>query len=443
MMKQLIGNGVLITRNREKALIKDGCVVVDGNVIIDYGTTATMKEKYTEYAFDDVHGKLIMPGLINTHGHIYSALARGMILNDSKVSKNFTEILENLWWRVDRALDLDEIKYSAYTTYIDGIKNGVTTVFDHHASAGRVRGSLMTIADVAKELGVRTSLCYEVSDRDGQVIADEGIKENSEFIKYANQQNSDMIKGMFGLHASFTISQNTLEKCVENAGDTGFHVHVAEGIDDQKDSVEKYGKRVVERLYDSRILKNNTIAVHCIHIDDNEMSLLKESDSIVVHNPESNMGNSVGCSRALEMMDKGILMGLGTDGFTTDMFESLKVANILHKHQLGDPSVAWMEAPQMLFDNNKEICSRFFDGNVGVIEKDALADIIVVDYQSPTPITENNINSHMLFGLMGRNVVTTIINGQYAMKNRVIQTVDEEKIYTDSQQCAKAFWKRV
>lgn len=442
-MKKLIGNGTLITRNAENPLINNGCVAIDGSTIVDYGTTDEMKNKYPEYSFDDVQGKLIMPGLINTHGHIYSGLARGMILNDSKVSKNFTEILENLWWRVDRALDFKEIKYSAYTTYLDGIKNGVTTVIDHHASAGKVSGSLKTIADVAKEIGVRTSLCYEVSDRDGQVIADEGIRENAEFIKYANEQNNDMIKAMFGMHASFTVSQDTLEKCVDSAGDAGFHIHVAEGADDQKDSIAKYGKRVVERLYDSKVLKKNTIAVHCIHVDDKEIELLKETDSIIVHNPESNMGNAVGCSKALEMMDKGILMGLGTDGYTTDMFESLKVANIIHKHRLGDPSVAWGEAPQMLFENNVKICDRFFDSKVGVIQKNALADVIVVDYVSPTPLNENNINSHMLFGLMGRNVVSTIVNGKYIMKNRVIQTVDEEKIYADSQQCASDFWKRV
>lgn len=440
---KLIGNGVLITRNNEMPLIFDGCVAIDGEIIADAGKTQELKEKYPDAEFDDVQGRLIMPGLINTHGHIYSALARGMILKDGKVSKNFTQILENLWWRIDRALGLPEITCSAYVTYMDGIKNGVTTVFDHHASAGRVRGSLMAIADIAKTLGVRTSLCYEVSDRDGQQIADDGIKENAEFIAYAGAQKSDMIKGMFGMHASFTISQKTMEKCVDAAGDNGFHIHVAEGIDDLRDSQTKYGKRVVERLYDSNVLKSNTIAVHCIHIDRHEMDLLRETGSIVVHNPESNMGNAVGCADVLTMMEGGILMGLGTDGYTTDMFESLKVANILHKHQQGDPSVAWTEAPKMLFDNNTAICSRFFDRKIGVIEKDVLADVIVVDYVPPTPITPDNINSHILFGLCGKNVVSTIINGRYVMKDRQILTADEERISAESQKCAKAFWERV
>ncbi|MCK5129976.1 MAG: putative aminohydrolase SsnA [Clostridiales bacterium] len=442
-MTKLIGNGILITRNIENPIINDGCVAISANKIIDYGITSEMKRKYANCEFYDVKGKIIMPGLINTHNHIYSAMARGMVLNDAKVSKNFTQVLENLWWRLDRGLGLIEIKYSAYTTYIDCIKNGVTTVFDHHASAGQVTGSLFTIAEVAKELGVRTSLCYEVSDRDGIENTDLGIKENVDFIEYAKEQNNDMIKAMFGLHASFTLSDETLEKCVNAANNTGFHVHVAEGTKDLEDSQEKYNKRVVERLFDMKILGVNTIAVHCIHVDNHELDIIKSTDSIVVHNPESNMGNAVGCSDVLSMMQKDILVGLGTDGYTTDMFESLKVANIIHKHEHRDPSVAWKEAPQMLLDNNATICSRFFEEPLGIIEKDALADIIVVDYTPPTPMNENNINSHILFGFSGRNVVSTIINGQYVMKDRVVLTADENEIYHKSQSVAKDFWERV
>ena len=439
----LIGNGKLITQNETCPLIEDGCVVVDANVIADFGTTQEMKQKYPQGTFYDAAGRVIMPGLINTHGHIYSAFARGMILKDSKVSKNFSQILENLWWRVDRALQLPEIEYSAYATYIEGIKNGVTTVYDHHASAGHVPDSLFTIADVAKKIGVRTSLCYEVSDRDGKEIAELGIKENADFIKYANEQDNDMIKGLFGLHASFTLSDKTLEKCVVAANGAGFHVHAAEGIDDLYDSLEKYGKRVVERLFDANILGSQTLAVHCIHINGREMDILKHTDTMVVHNPESNMGNAVGCSAVLQMMDKGILMGLGTDGYTTDMLESFKVANILHKHNMGDPSVAWGETAQMLLKNNAAICARHFEKPLGIIEKGALADIIVVDYDAPTPVTADNIASHILFGMMGRSVVSTMINGEFVMKNREIVTVDERKVMKKTREIAIDFWKRV
>ena len=438
----LIGNGVLITQNASQPVIHDGCVAVEGTAIADYGTTGEMKAKYPQDEFYDARGGVIMPGLINTHGHIYSAFARGMSLKNSMVSKNFTQILENLWWRVDKALDLPEIEYSAYTTYIDGIKNGVTTVFDHHASAGCVKDSLFTIAEVAETLGVRTSLCYEVSDRDGEKVADEGIKENADFITYAKKQSSDMVKGLFGLHASFTLSDATLEKCVTAAGGAGFHVHTAEGIDDLYDSLKKYGKRVVERLNDAAILGPQSIAVHCIHINGREMDILKHTDTIVVHNPESNMGNAVGCAAVMKMMGKGILMGLGTDGYTTDMLESFKVANIIHKHNLCDPSVGWGESAQMLLTNNAKICARHFDKPLGVIEKGALADIIVVDYDAPTPITAGNTSSHILFGMMGRSVRSTMINGRFVMKDRELKTADEREVYSKSRELAAKFWER-
>jgi len=439
----LIGNGTVITQDDSRPLIGSGCVVVEDGLITDLGTTRDMKEKYPRGAFYDAAGRVIMPGLINAHGHIYSAFARGMTLKDSKVSKNFTQILENLWWRVDRALDLPEIEYSAYVTYIEGIKNGVTTVYDHHASAGHVPGSLKTIADAARRLGVRTSLCYEVSDRDGIEIADQGIRENADFIAYAKAQNSDMIKGLFGLHASFTLSDKTLEKCTTAANGAGFHVHVAEGIDDLYDSLKKYGRRVAERLHDAQILGPQTLAIHCIHINAREMDILKQTDTMVVHNPESNMGNAVGCAAVLQMMEKGILMGLGTDGYTTDMLESYKVANILHKHNMGDPSVAWGETARMLLRNNAQICARHFEKPLGILKQGAYADIIVVDYDPPTPLTEENINSHILFGMTGRSVVSTMINGVFVMKDRVLQTVDEAEVTAKARETAAEFWKRV
>jgi len=442
-MTKCIGNGVLITQDETMPVIGNGCVLVEGNRIADLGATDRMRAEYPDTDFLDAKGGLIMPGLINTHGHIYSALARGMVLKDAKPSKSFADILENLWWRLDRALDLPEIRMSAYTTYIDCIKNGVTTFFDHHASAGHVQGSLKEIADAAGCLGIRTSLCYEVSDRDGEGITGQGIRENAEFIDYARSLDDEMIKGMFGLHASFTLSDATLKRCVDAAQGAGFHVHVAEGPEDLADCREKYGKRVVERLLDLGILGEKSIAVHCIHVDEHEMDLLRESSTMVVHNPESNMGNAVGYSAAIKMMQKGILVGLGTDGYTTDMLESLKVANILHKHELKDPGAAWAQAPRMLFANNAAICGRFFGPDLGALKKGAAADIIVADYEAPTPVTAENYASHILFGLMGRNVSSTMIDGRYVMRNREILTVDEQDIFAESRDVAASFWSRV
>jgi putative selenium metabolism protein SsnA len=327
---------------------------------------------------------------------------------------------------------------------IDQVKNGVTTAFDHHASPYAVTGSLFKIAEAAERVGIRSNLCYETSDRDGEKIIDEGIAENTDFIKYCNSKNDDMLKGMFGLHASMTISEKTLDKCLSaiQGLNAGFHVHSAEGIEDVEDSKAKYGKGVIERWNDAGVLSDKTIAVHCIHISEAEMDMLKAKNTIVVHNPESNMGNAVGASPVLETYKKGILLGLGTDGYTSDMMESYKVANIIHKHVKGDSTVAWGEIPDMLFNNNRKITERFIDGEVGIIKDGAYADIIVVDYNPCTPMNESNINSHLMFGINGRHVVTTIINGKVVMENRELVNIDEEKVMARSRELATAVWKR-
>ena len=188
----------------------------------------------------DAKGRLIMPGFINTHMHYYSTFARGMA-NDSPPATKFSDILKGLWWRLDKTLTLEDVYYSAIGPMIDGVKNGVTTVFDHHASPYAITGSLFKIAEAAESIGIRSNLCYETSDRDGEKIALEGIAENVDFIKYCNKKNDDMLKGMFGLHASMTISDKTLEKCMDSISglDAGFHVHTAEGIEDVEDCKSK------------------------------------------------------------------------------------------------------------------------------------------------------------------------------------------------------------
>lgn len=439
----LVGNGTVITRDEAMPIIEEGCVAIEGNKIKEVGSTQVLKEKYGTARFIDAKGKLIMPGFINTHMHYYSTFARGMA-NDSPPAMKFSDILKGLWWRLDKVLTLEDVYYSAVVPMIEQVKNGVTTVFDHHASPYAIKGSLFKIAEAAEHIGIRSNLCYETSDRDGEKIADEGIAENVEFIKYCNSKKDDMLKGMFGLHASMTISEKTLDKCLDAAAglDAGFHVHCAEGIEDVEDSKAKYGKGVIERWYDAGVLSDKTIAVHCIHISEKEMDMLKEKDTMVVHNPESNMGNAVGASPVLEMFGKGILLGLGTDGYTADMMESYKVGNIIHKHVKGDSKVAWAEIPEMLFINNRKIAKRFIGGQVGILKEGALADVIVVDYNPPTPINEGNVNSHLLFGINGRNVETTIANGKVLMEGRKLVNVDEERILARSRELARAVWKR-
>ncbi|MCL1834537.1 MAG: putative aminohydrolase SsnA [Oscillospiraceae bacterium] len=439
----LAGNGLLITRGAENKLIKNGCAAIDGRFIKEVGDTALLKAKYPDAEFLDARGGLIMPGLINAHNHIYSAFARGLSINGYSPA-NFLEILDGLWWTLDRHLTVEDSYWSAMATYLDCIRNGCTTVFDHHASYGGVRGSLFAIADAAGELGVRSCLCYEVSDRDGEDKAKEAIAENAQFIKKAQADNSDMLKGMMGLHASFTLSDETLALCRESTPEgAGFHIHVAEGMDDVYDSLKKYGKRVINRLYDNDILGGRTITGHCIHVSGSEMDIIKQTDTMVVHNPESNMGNAVGIPPCMEMMKRGILLGLGTDGYTNDMFESEKVANIIHKHVLCDPGAAWSEVPAMLFANNALIGNRFFGAKLGVLEEGAAADLVIADYDPLTPMDASNCDSHIVFGLSGRSIVTTVINGVVKMKDREFVDIDAAEIMAKCREMSAALAQRI
>ena len=439
----VVGNGKLITRNNDLPYIENGAVAIEGTKISEIGTTKEIREKYKDAEYIDAKGKLIMPAFINTHEHIYSAMARGLSIKGYN-PKGFLDILDGQWWTIDRKLTLEQTKYSAMDTMISCIRNGVTTIFDHHASFGHIKDSLFTIADVAKELGIRSCLCYEVSDRDGMDKAREAVMENAEFIRYALKDDSDMLAGMMGMHAQFTISDETMELAAANKPDeVGYHIHVAEGIEDLHDCLKKYGKRIVDRLMDCNILGEKTLLGHCIYINPHEMELIKDTNTMVVHNPESNMGNACGCPPTMKLVHRGLLTGLGTDGYTHDMTESYKVANVLHKHHLCDANAAWGEVPKMLFENNAAIANRYFKAPLGVLKEGAAADVIVVDYIAPTHLDENNINGHILFGMTGRDVVTTIANGKVLMKDREVTVVDVEEAYAKCRESSAKLWKSI
>lgn len=442
-MMLVIGNGKLFTRNDEMPFVENGAVAIEGTKIAAVGETEAIKKQYGDAEFIDAKGGVIMPAFINTHEHIYSAMARGLSIKGYN-PKGFLDILDGQWWTIDRHLTLEQTKYSAVETLISCIRNGVTTVFDHHASFGQIGGSLFTIADVAKELGVRACLCYEISDRDGMDKARESVMENAEFIRYALKDDTDMIAGMMGMHAQFTISDATMELAAANKPDeVGYHIHVAEGIEDLHDCLKKYGKRIVDRLMDFNILGEKTLLGHCIYINPHEMDLIKDTNTMVVHNPESNMGNACGCPPTMELIHRGILTGLGTDGYTHDMLESYKVANVLHKHHLCDANAAWGEVPKMLFENNAAIANRYFKTPLGVLKEGAAGDVIVVDYNPPTQLDASNINGHILFGMTGRDVVTTVANGRVLMKDREIKVIDVEEAMAKCREESAKLWHSI
>ena len=438
----LLANGKVITRDPEGiGYLPDGGVVTDGGKIVEVGTTADLKAKYPQAEFVDARGGVIMPGLINAHTHIYSALARGLSI-DGYNPTSFYEVLDGQWWYIDRNLDLEATKASAQALVIDSIKQGVTTIFDHHASFCEVPGSLMRIAEVTREFGMRACLCYEVSDRDGEEKSLQSVQENKDFIDYCEQNPSDMLKAMFGGHALFTISDKTFEQMVKaNDGMTGFHIHVCEGMNDVWDSrLNRGGISPVERLLQHNLLGPDTMLGHCIHVTPAEMDIVKESGTWLVNNPESNMGNAVGCAPVLEFFRRGIPVCMGTDAYTNDMLESLKVALCSQRSQNCLPNVGWCEVTDMLFKNNAKIGEKYFPDTLGVLKPGAAADIIVMDYKPFTPFSDENIDGHMIFGMTGRQCQTTIAAGKTLMLDRELVGIDEEAENAHILEAAKKLW---
>ena len=436
----LVGNGQVITRNPEQPYLKDGAVLIDGEEIRKVGPFEELKKEYPDAEFVDARGGIIMPGLINAHTHIYSGLARGLSIAGNNPT-NFLEILDGTWWAIDRRLTLEGTRACAYATILDCIRDGVTTIFDHHASFCEIPGSLFAIKDVCKEMGMRACLCYEVSERDGEEKCAQSIQENADFARWAAKENDDMIKAMFGGHALFTISDKTFEKMVKaNDGLTGFHIHVCEGMNDVYDSLRNYGCRPVERLLYNGLLGERTLLGHCIHVSPAEMDIIKETGTMAVNNPESNMGNAVGCAPVLQMMKKGITVGMGTDAYTHDMLESLKVFLIIQRHNAAMPNVAWGEDVQMLFEHNPKIAAKYFKKPLGVLKKGAAADVIVMDYKPFTPFSDENVDGHMIFGMEGKNCRTTIINGKVLYRDRAFVGIDEEKLNAFCLEQSRKLW---
>lgn len=441
----LITNGTVLTLGDNPRVIPGGAVYFEEDTIIEVGSSAELTAKHRHEETLDARGKIVMPGLTCGHTHFYGAFARGMAI-PGKPAENFVQILEKLWWKVDRALTLEDCRYSALVALVDAVRHGTTTLIDHHASPNAIEGSLDAIAQAVKQAGVRASLCYEVTDRNSDDGAKAGIAENVRFMRELQAHPDPQLAASFGLHASLTVSDATLNHCLQEAQglDVGFHLHVAEDKADQADSLKKYGVRVLERLEKRGVLGPKTIAVHCVRIDAYEMDTLRTTGTHVTHQPRSNMNNAVGVADVAGMLRRGINVALGNDGFSNNMFTEMHVAYLLHKINTGDPrAMPGDTVAQIAFDNNTKLAGVFWSQPVGVLEPGAFADIILLDYYPYTPITDGNYPWHIIFGIDGTQVTHTIASGKLLMKDRELLTLDEKAIAAKATELAKGVWRRV
>ncbi len=391
----------------------------------------------------DLSSRIVLPGFINLHTHLYSTFARG--LTGIAPSAGFADVLEHLWWRLDRALSPDACYYSALPALLEAIRSGTTTIVDHHSSPRAIEDSLDVIAKAVKETGMRACLCYEVSDRDGVEAAADGIAENAAFLfAYASGSHS-LLRGLFGLHASFTLSDRTLRAAVEAARSevAGFHIHVAESTVDQEQTRATSGLSVVERLSQFGVLGERTIAAHGVHLDDAEMDLLASTGTVVAHNPQSNMNNAVGIADLTRLRARGVLVGLGTDAMTNDMREELRAGLWAQRLRQQNPSAGFDELVNALWGVNPLAVSRVWGSRIGELSEGAAADLIAVDYLPATPLTDESLPGHLVFGLGSARVDTTIVGGRVLMHGgRLLLDLDEREVSAKAREAAHDVWRR-
>jgi putative selenium metabolism protein SsnA len=440
----LITHARVATLGDAPRLIDDGALFIEGDRIGAVGTSAELAARYPATEEWDAAGQLALPSAICAHTHFYGAFARGMAI-PGEPAANFSEILERLWWRLDKVLTLEDVRYSALVCLVDAVRHGTTTLIDHHASPNAIDGSLDVIAEAIEQAGVRSCLCYEVTDRDGHQRSQAGIAENVRFAASAIQNAK--IAASFGLHASLTLSDETLADCVSAAEGLGlgFHIHAAEDRADQEDSLRRSGKRVIHRLGDAGILGPRTIAAHCVHVNEGEIERLAATGTWVTHQPRSNMNNAVGVAPVEAMLRAGVNVGLGNDGFSSQMFAEMKDAYLVHKLDQHDPRAMPGDLVlQLAYARNARLARVFWPELwLGELAERAAADLVLLDYQSTTPLTAGNLPWHLLFGLEASAITATVCAGQVLMRDRRLLTLDEEAITARSRELAALAWGRL
>lgn len=438
----IITNATLVTLWESQPLIDGALVAVEGKTIIDFGKMGKLIDRYEDTETLDVGGRVLMPGLVNAHSHLWRTLAPALPLERVRT---FRELQERFWWRHARALREEDIYISSLVGLLDSVRGGFTTVLDHHMSPNTVKGSLDAIWRGFAEVGARACLSYSVSDADGAAVARAGIEENRRFLSRCRAGKSDTMTGLFGLDASFAVSDDTMGRAVSVATEMGrgFHVHAAEDVSDMVDARAKYQMTPVSRFARAKVLERGSLAVPCIHLEDRDYDLLKRAGTNVVQCPQSNAANAVGLGDLQRLSMSGIPHGLGTDGFSFSLIEEFRASVLQQRLRGRSPSEAMESAFHAAFSGNADLASRLFGPPVGRIKPGARADLIVLDYAPSTPLTPANLVDHLFAGLERASVRTAVINGKIVLEDGEFTGLDEKRIRAQARQSAKQIWRRM
>ena len=395
-------------------------------------------ENFINHKYDiiDCENHLVIPSFVLAHTHIYSTFARGLSLPFNP--SNFQEILDQLWWKLDSQIDNDIAYCSGIVYGSDCIKNGITTIIDHHASKLDIYNSLSSLKKaIIDTLNLRGCFCFETSDR---FDTDMCIRENNDF--YQNNHTSHS-RGLFGLHASMSLSESTLKKVREESLDMPSHIHVSESLMDEEDANQQYHESVLERLNRHGLLKENSLLIHCVHISESDMDIIKEKNCKVVVNVTSNMNNAVGLPDIIKMKEKGITILVGNDGLGSSVVNEYQAIYYLMHHQTASPTQFTLNDLLQLIDNNYHYASELFNVKLGRIDVKYEADFQIIPYVPPTPLNESNAFGHLFFGLFNafkpRHV---FVNGIQVLKDYHLDK-NIETLYASAENQAEILWNRL
>jgi len=445
---RLLGNGAVVVSYSPSSfpastilpwMIPRGAVVWRGERILAVGEESQLRRAYPEASTLDAHEGLILPGLINLHHHFYSALACG--LDPATPLRNFAEVLDRLWWRLDRALDAETIRLSAQLSVAECIRWGCTTVFDHHASPSCLAGSLDLIAEAVDAGGISAVLCYEVTDRNGHAEALAGIEESLRFTK--ERQNHSRIRGMLGLHASFTLRDETLQEAARRRpSGAGCHIHAGEDPLDVQATRQAFGLQPVERLERFGLLDERCLLAHGIHLTAQDYSRVSERGAVIIHNPESNANNGVGRLDVAKVAAQHCRIGLGTDGMSSAMLRALRAAFLAQRAGSNDANRGFEILPGLI-DNNVRAARNFFgEPLLGELAPGAPADVIVVDSPCATPIDRANFLSHLVYDASEAPVRHTVARGRLLLCDFHHQTFDPAALARRARELTPGLWQR-
>ncbi len=391
--------------------LKENCdIEIKGNKILKIGQALKSDKDIKKI---DLGGRLVLPGLLNPHHHLYSALATG--LAPIGPTNNFQQILDNLWWHLDKTLDEESIYYSAMNGLMQSIRYGVITVIDHHASMNEISGSLNIIKKAFEQTGIKGVLCYEISDRMGEASLQEQIDENIDF--WTANQSNQRIQGLLGLHANFTLSEKSMATIAKQKFDAlPIHIHCGEDIADFQYCTDLGYDGPVHRLSEFGLLSRDALLAHCIHLSETDYKLLDEVQPHIISNPESNANNNVG-RMYMEKIKKYVL---GTDGMTGNILGTMRSHFLQRNGNIPDPL-------KVLFQYTSEMMNGYFP-NSGTLKVDGIADLAITNYRPVTPISMDNLFYHLMFGVQGKEMHMTISEGKIIFSDNKIHSVDEEQM---------------